>query len=77
MQYTDIGTLVVKTYTAGEAMPVANSVIRILGTDAENRFAEYSYLTNRDGVTEKIFRPTRRIRRAGQTRRNINGKGNL
>lgn len=57
MQYTDIGTLVVKAYTAGGALPVPNTVIRILGADEENRFIDYSVMTDVDGLTEKIYLP--------------------
>lgn len=58
MQYTDTGSLIVKTYTAGGALPVTNSVIRIFGADEENRLIEYSLITDRDGLTERIELPT-------------------
>ena len=57
MQYTDTGTLIVKTYTAGGALPVENSVIRIFGVDEENGLTEYSLTTDRDGLTERISLP--------------------
>ena len=57
MQYTDTGTLIVKTYTAGEALPVANSVVRIMGIDEENRSTEFSFITDRNGLTQKIYLP--------------------
>lgn len=58
MQYTDTGTLIVRTYTAGGALPVPNSIVRIFGADEENRLIEYSLVTDRDGLTEKIILPT-------------------
>ena len=57
MKYTDTGTLIVRTYTAGGALPVTNSIIRITGVDEENRLTEYSLTTDKDGLTEKINLP--------------------
>ena len=62
MQYDEYGTLTVRTYTAGGALPVAKSVIRITGVDEENRFVEYSVLTDVDGITESIALPSPGVR---------------
>ena len=57
MSYDKYGMLTVKTFTAGGALPVVGSVVRIIGTDEENRLVEYSILTNVDGITEQILLP--------------------
>lgn len=54
MNYTDSGTLTVKTYTAGGALPVAESVVRVIGVDTANEFIEFSVITDRDGITPKL-----------------------
>ena len=54
MNYTDLGTLTVKTYTAGGALPVAQSIVRVIGVDTENKFIEFSVITDRDGITPKL-----------------------
>ena len=58
MQYDEFGTLTVRTYTGGEALPVPKTVVRIRGVDEENRFVEYSLLTDPDGVTKGIQLPS-------------------
>ena len=58
MSYSDTGTLIVKTYTAGGALPVSDSVVRISGADEENRFVEFSLLTDNDGLTPRITLPS-------------------
>lgn len=57
MPYNDTGTITVKAYTAGGALPVAKTVVRISGADDENKFVEYSLLTDADGITPKITLP--------------------
>lgn len=57
MPYTENAFLTVKT-TAGAALPVSDAVVRIRGADEENRFIEYSLLTDVDGVTPPISLPT-------------------
>jgi hypothetical protein len=57
MPFDKNGTLVVRAFTAGGALPVAGTVVRIYGSDEENRFVEYSVLTDIDGVTESIALP--------------------
>ncbi len=58
MNYTENGTLTVRTYTASEALPVKNSLIRITGVDENNRFVDFTLLTDEDGVTKIITLPT-------------------
>lgn len=52
------GTLRVRTYTAGGALPVKGSVVRIFGADDNNKDVVYSLITDRDGVTVGVTLPT-------------------
>ena len=52
------GSLSIRAYTAGGALPVQGAVIRIFGAEDENREVAYSLLTDEDGVTEHISLPT-------------------
>ena len=54
MEYTDTGTLTVKTHTAGGALPVEKSVVRIMGADKENELTEFSVITDIDGLTPRL-----------------------
>lgn len=58
MEYTGSGTLTVRAYTAGGALPVENTVVRISGVDESNRFVEFSVLTDADGITRIIDLPS-------------------
>jgi len=58
MSYSDTGTMIVKTYTAGGALPVAKSSVRISGGDEDNRFVEFVILTDIDGLTPRISLPS-------------------
>ncbi len=58
MKYSGTGNLTVRAYTAGGALPVEGSVVRITGVDEWNRFVEYSLLTDIDGLTKIISLPT-------------------
>ena len=57
MPFDKTGTLIVSTSVAGGALPLANTVVRIIGTDEENKLTEYSLLTDIDGVTTRISLP--------------------
>ena len=52
------GTLRVRTYTAGGALPVKGSVVRIFGADDNNKDVVYSLITDRDGATVGVTLPT-------------------
>ena len=52
------GKLTVRTLTAGGALPVKGSIVRILGADEENRDVAYSLLTDNDGITQTVVLPT-------------------
>lgn len=51
MNYNDSGRLSVRAYTASGAYPVANTVIRVTGVDENNRYVNYSVLTDVNGVS--------------------------
>ena len=46
-------TLTVSTQAAKE-IPISGATVRVRGADEENRFEEYSLITDLDGITEKI-----------------------
>ena len=52
------GTLRVRTYTAGGALPVADAVVRVIGASEDVRLVSYSSLTDRDGLSELFTLPT-------------------
>lgn len=51
MEYNDSGKLSVRAYTASGAYPVAGTVIRVTGVDENNRFVNYSIITDVNGVS--------------------------
>ena len=58
MEYTGKGTLTVKAIVAAGALPLSGVLVNIRGGDEENRFVEYSLLTDEDGLTETLTLPT-------------------
>ena len=55
------GKLVINTYAGSGAIPIAGSTVRIRGADENNRFTEYSVLTDEDGVSPTVTLPTQNI----------------
>lgn len=51
------GSLTVRTYTAGGALPVSGALVRIQGAEEANRFVSYTLITDRDGLTPRITLP--------------------
>ena len=51
------GSLRIRTYTAGGALPVKGATVRITGAEEDNRLITYSLLTDRDGQTDVITLP--------------------
>lgn len=51
------GTLRIRTYTAGGALPVSGAIVRIRGAEEGNQDISYSVITDRDGVTPKVTLP--------------------
>ena len=58
MKFNESGTLAIRTYTAGGALPIAGSVVRIRGSNEANRFVEYTLITDNDGITKIIALPS-------------------
>lgn len=57
MEFTGSGTLYIRAFTAGGALPVEGVLVRIKGANEENRLVEYSLLTDRNGLTDRISLP--------------------
>ena len=51
------GTLRIRAYTAGGALPVAGATVRIMGADENNRLINYSLTTDIDGLTKAVTLP--------------------
>ena len=49
--YESSGTLRVRIFTAGGALPISDAVIRLFGSDEENLGFAASRITDRDGVS--------------------------
>ena len=58
MNFDESGTLIIRAYTAGGAVPLQNGKIRINGAVEENRFYESNLVTDIDGLTARISLPT-------------------
>ena len=55
------GTLRVRAYTAGGALPIAGAVVRIIGAEEANRLVSRSLITDRNGITEAVSLPAPNI----------------
>lgn len=53
----DYGTLSVRSYTAGGALPVADALVNVVGAEEDNRFVSYSVITDVDGATPVLKLP--------------------
>ncbi len=51
------GSLTVRIYTAGGALPVSGALVRIKGAQEDNRFVSYTLVTDRDGLIPKVALP--------------------
>ena len=51
------GTLRIRAYTAGGALPVKGAIVRITGAGEDNGLISYSLVTDRDGQTEAVTLP--------------------
>ncbi len=58
MKYNSFGTMKVRTYVASEALPVEDVLVKVYGTDDNNKDVMYSIITDSDGVTKEITLPT-------------------
>ncbi len=52
------GTLRVRTYTGGGALPVEGAVVRVMGVSEDTRLVAYSSLTDQDGQSDIFTLPT-------------------
>lgn len=57
MNFDETGSLAVRAYTAGGALPLGETRIHIAGAGEENRFFEEDLITDEDGVTARIILP--------------------
>lgn len=57
MNYAGYGNIRIRTYTAGGALPVEGTVVRIYGTDDYNKDIKYSLVTDSNGITEELSLP--------------------
>ena len=57
MIYTDSSNFKVKTYMASGALPVADVLVKVYGTDDFNNHVKYSLITDNDGLTPEIPLP--------------------
>lgn len=54
---TSSGTLRIRTYTAGGALPVDGAIVRIRGADEDNGYVAHQLVTDKDGLTPAISLP--------------------
>jgi len=57
MTYENFGSLTVRAYTAGGALPVPESIVKIYGVDSENKDFVYSLITDIDGIINSVSLP--------------------
>ena len=57
MPYNNSGTMLIRTYTAGGALPVPKSSVKISGGDENNRDVDFALITDIDGLTQRIVLP--------------------
>lgn len=51
------GTLRVRAYTAGGALPVAGAIVRVRGASEDNGSVSFTSVTDRDGLSELFTLP--------------------
>ena len=57
MNFDESGTLIVRAFTAGGALPLEGTRIKLTGALEENRFYETNLITDVDGLTAKVVLP--------------------
>ena len=57
MPFTKSGSLIINATSAGGALPTSGTIVKIIGTNEENRDIQYSIITDIDGVSERITLP--------------------
>lgn len=58
MSYPSHGYLRIRSFTASEALPVSNIIVRIYGNEEQNNGIDYSVKTGPNGQTEIIELPS-------------------
>ncbi len=58
MDYTGIGQLQARIFTASDALPIENATVKIKGAGENYRDIQYSLLTDVDGITKVVTLPT-------------------
>ena len=51
------GGLIIRALGAGEAFPIPDSIVRVRGSDKENKNIIYTVFTDEDGVTRRLTLP--------------------
>ena len=57
MNFDESGTLKVRAFTAGGALPLEGAQIKLTGALEENRFYETNLVTDVDGLTARVVLP--------------------
>ena len=60
MKFDETGSLKIRAYTAGGALPLKGTRVYITGASEENRFFAEDLITDEDGLTAKIILPAPR-----------------
>ena len=55
------GTLIIKTFTADEAIPISDAAIRVQGSEASNQRVIYLVETDKSGLSERLYLPAPNI----------------
>lgn len=58
MNFDENGTLTVRAFTAGGALPLEGAEIKLTGALEENHFYEANLITDVDGLTARVILPT-------------------
>ena len=51
------GSIRVRAYTAGGALPVSGAIVRIAGAEEDNNHIAYTLMTDTDGLTPEVALP--------------------
>ena len=57
MNFDESGTLTIRAFTAGGALPLEGTEIKLTGALEENRFYETNLVTDVDGLTARVVLP--------------------
>ena len=57
MDRSSVGSLIVRTFVAGDALPITESIVRISGAGEYNSDIKYTLITDEDGITRIVALP--------------------